>query len=281
VKNVPGRIFVSVDAEGMPFVPSRYMLMPGDKLWDELREIMTRIVSIIVGEATSAGFEVVVADSHGSMVNIDPLKLQEAGPVTLVRGFPRPLSMVAGSRGASAAFLVGYHTAPGAGGVLAHTYSGRIIHRVEVEGCKDADEYILNTYALGEDGIPVALVAGDSRLAEHVREHTPWAVFVPLKDAVSVLADSTPPLHEVERRLREGVRSALARIEKGEAKPLKPSNPTILVDFNRPAYADAASMFPCTERIDGTRVKLKCNSFRENYRLLEGLVLAAYALERI
>ncbi len=276
-----GKVFVSVDAEGMPFVPSRYMLMPGDKLWGELRNIMTRMVSIIVREITSAGFDVVVADSHGSMVNIDPLRLQEAGPVTLVRGFPRPLSMVAGSRGASAAFLVGYHTAPAAGGVLAHTYSGRIIHRVEVEGCNDADEYILNAYALGEEGVPVALVAGDSRLGEHVREHTPWAVFVPLKDAVSVLADSTPPLHEVEKRLREGVRRALSMIEKGEAKPVKPGDPTIIVDFNRPAYADAASMFPCTERLDGTRVKLKCSSFRENYKLLEGIVLAAYALERL
>ncbi len=276
-----GKVFVSVDAEGMPFVPSRYMLMPGDKLWGELRDIMTRIVSMIVREVASAGFDVVVADSHGSMVNIDPLKLQEAGPATLVRGFPRPLSMVAGSRGASAAFLVGYHTAPGAGGVLAHTYSGRIIHRVEVDGCSDADEYILNTYALGEEGVPVVLVAGDSRLEEHVREHTPWAVFVPLKDSVSVFADSTPPLHEVEKRLREGVRRALSVIERGEAKPVKPGDSSIIVDFNRPAYADAASMFPCTERLDGTRVKLKCNSFRENYKLLEGVVLAAYALERL
>lgn len=275
------RIFVSIDAEGLPFAPSRHLMMPGDKLWPELREIMTRVASIIVREVVSAGYQVVVADSHGAMVNIDPLRLQDAGPVTIVRGYPRPLAMLAGSQGATAAFLVGYHTSPGAGGVLAHTYSGRIIHKVEVEGCRDADEYVLNAYALGEDGIPVALVAGDSRLEGHVREHTPWAVFVPLKDAVSVTADMTPPLVDIEKRLIDGVREALARLARGEARPLKPASPQILVDFNRASYADVAALFPCTERVDGTRVRLTCNSFKDNYRLLEGIVLAAHGLESL
>lgn len=280
---MPGRVFVSVDAEGMPFTPSRLMLMPGDSLWGELRVVMTRMVSVVAGEAAKAGYEVVVADSHGSMVNLDPIKLQEAGRVRIVRGFPRPLAMIAGSEGSTAAFLVGYHTSPGLGGVLAHTYSGRIIHRVEVHGCSDADEYLLNAYALGEAGIPVALVAGDSRLERHVAEHTPWAVFVPLKDAISTTADSTPPLADVEARLREGVREALRRLSQGNPSPLplKPRSPEVTVDFNRPMYADIASMFPCTERLDGTRVRLKCPRFRENYRMLEGIVLAAYAADKL
>ncbi len=269
--------FVSVDAEGMPYVPYLYMLKPNDPLYEELRAIMTTVTNAVIEELEKQGYHAVVADSHGAMVNIDPFKLR--GSTVLVRGFPRPLAMVHGAEGARGAIFLGYHSSPRIGGVLAHTYAGRIVQNVQVEGCDRATEYLLNTYALGEIGVPVVLVAGDASLAKHVEKHTPWAVFVELKKPASTLADVTPPLNQVLDRLRTGVRKAVETVKKGEAKPLTPKDPRIIVEFKRPWHADVAELVPCTRRVDGVTVELLCNKFIDNYKLLEALVLAGYALE--
>ena len=272
------RVFISVDAEGMPFTPYRGMLSPGDPLYGELREIMTTVVNTVIEEVEKQGLHAIVADSHGDMVNIDPLRLR--GSTILVRGFPRPLSMITGAEEAFAAIFLGYHSSPRIGGVLAHTYAGRIVQNVSVEGCDRATEYLLNTYALGEKGVPVVMVAGDGPLKSHVEKHTPWAVFVELKRPASSLADITPPLNQVLEALRTATRTALARAKSGEAKPLHPRSPEITVELKRPWHADIAELFPCVERVDGVTVRLKCGSFTENYRLLEGIVLASYSLEQ-
>ncbi|GBF09793.1 D-aminopeptidase DppA [Aeropyrum pernix] len=273
------RFFVSVDAEGMPYSPSRVMMMPRDPLYGELRRIMTRVTNIVVEEIFASGAEgVVVADSHGSMVNIDPFEIDER--VELVRGFPRPLAMVYGARGCAAALFIGYHGSPQSGGVLGHTYAGRIVQRVRVHGSEAATEYLLNAYALGEMGVPVVLVAGDSVLEGEVRRHTPWAVFVPLKKPASSLADVTPPWQRVEKSLRSAVREAVAASSLERAEPLKPVEPWIEVELKRPWHADVAELFPCVERLDGVTVRLSCSSFVDNYKLLEGIVIASYSLER-
>lgn len=273
------KFYISVDAEGMPWVPSRYMMMPGDVLYQELREIMTRVTNIVVDELYIHGAEeVIVADSHGAMVNIDPFKLD--GRASLLRGYPRPTSMIIGAEEADAAVFLGYHSSPQQGGVLAHTYSGRIIQRVRVAGCDAATEYLLNAYALGELGKPVVLVAGDEALREHVGKHTPWAEFVALKKPVSFFADLTGPFKTVEEDLRAAVDRAYKKLEKGEVKPLTPEEPWIEVEFKRPYHADIATLFPCVERLDGVRVKLTCSKYLDNFKMLEGLIAAAYSFER-
>jgi len=166
------RIFVSVDAEGMPWVPGKQMLMPGDQLFNELREIMTNTTNTLVKLLYDNGVrEVIVADSHGSMLNIIPFKLDKRA--TLLRGYPRPLSMIVGAEKTDAAVFLGYHTSPQMGGVLAHTYAGRIIQRVVLPTCKETTEYLLNAYALGEMNVTVIMVAGDSLLEEQVKTYTP------------------------------------------------------------------------------------------------------------
>ncbi len=273
------KAFISVDAEGLPYVPYKGMLMPGDPLYGEMREIMTRTVLVAVKVLHDAGFEpITVADSHGAMVNVDPLRLP--GYTVLVRGFPRRLMMVSGAEGSEAAVFLGYHSSPGLGGVLAHTYSGRIVERVDVAGQDDASEYILNAYALGELGVPVILVAGDSTLRGRVEKHTPWAVFIALKERVSSMADASPGWVEIERSLKTGIEEAVRRLRSGEAEPLRPPEPWIRIMFKRPWHADIAELFPCVERLDGLTVRLGCERFTDNLKLLEGLVIAAYSLER-
>ncbi len=274
-----GKIFLSVDAEGMPYAPYRGMMSPGDPLYGELREVMTRVTLLVSRILHDHGFEpITIADSHGAMVNIDPFRLP--GYTEIIRGFPRKLMMISGSENARAAFFLGYHSSPGIGGVLAHTYSGRIVERVDVYSQKDATEFLLNAYALGERSVPVALVAGDSSLRGRVEKHAPWSVFAPLKDPVSSLADKSRGWPEIERLLSDATRTAIEKLEKGELQILEPEEPWIRVTFKRPWHADVAELFPCVKRLDGITVELTCEGFTENLSLLEGLVIAAYSLER-
>ncbi|MEB3851953.1 MAG: M55 family metallopeptidase [Desulfurococcales archaeon] len=273
------KAFISVDAEGLPYIVGRTHLSPGDPLFGELREVSTRLARLVAGKLLEKGYtEVIVADSHGSMVNIDPLRMPRG--VRLVRGFPRPTSMIWGARGARAAFLLGYHTSPATGGVLSHTYAGRIVQRVNLAGARDASEYLLNTYALGELGVPVALVAGDALLEQEVQRHTPSTVFLALQEPASSMAGLAKSIEEVEEDLSNAVEDALARLESGDLSAARPPEPWIEVEFKRPWHADIASLFPCVERLDGLRVRLTCERYLDNYKLFEGLVIAAYSLER-
>jgi len=219
-----------------------------------------------------------IVDSHASMVNIDPFKLDARA--SLIRGYPRPMSMIIGSQEADAALFLGYHASPQHGGVLGHTYAGRVIQRVRVPGSDMATEYLLNTYALGEMGKPVILVAGDESLREQVEEFTPWAKFVALKKPIAFFADYTKPFKQVEEALRRGVREAVRTLSSGEAKPLKAREPWIEVEFKRPYHAEIAELFPCVERLDGVTVRLTCEKYLVNFKMLEGLVIAAYSFER-
>ena len=80
---------VSVDFEGLPYIVSpKHQLGPDGRLWQEARRIATRLTRIVVEELIDLGYRrVIVADSHGLMVNLEP---ELPRGVMLVQGFPRP-----------------------------------------------------------------------------------------------------------------------------------------------------------------------------------------------
>lgn len=81
---------VSVDLEGMPYIVSRGHLNLKAPLYDEARKIATKITLITAEELHKNGFgEVIIADSHGPMVNLLVDDLPDY--VEIIRGFPRPL----------------------------------------------------------------------------------------------------------------------------------------------------------------------------------------------
>ncbi|PCN50449.1 peptide transporter [Candidatus Geothermarchaeota archaeon ex4572_27] len=278
------RAFVSVDLEGMPYVVSRAHIASGKPLWNEAREIATSVVNAVAEALRGEGVEeVVIADSHGEMVNVMPSKLPSYAYI--IRGYPRPVSMVALSEGCDAALFVGYHAKSGTErGVFDHTYSGAVIRELRING-EAVSEYLLNALTLGDKGIPVILVAGDEALREEVSRNTPWAEFVPLKRGLSRYAAISPSLDRVKQMLRDAVKSAVARFARGEAKPLKPPKP-IRVDivFHSSAYADTAELMPGAKRVDPTTVSYTADDMTSAYRAFELLVLAAigtkYVAER-
>ncbi len=270
------KAYVSIDYEGLPGIASISMLGPRSPQYGRSVKIVTQVAKVVAEELLKNGFErVVIADSHGSMTNIDYTELPRN--TTLIQGYPRPYSMLTGlDETFTAAFFIGYHAAAGTRyAILDHTYSGRAFYRIWVNGAR-ASEYLLNAYVAGEYGVPVALVAGDHYLEEDVRNHTPWAVFVPLKRGLSRYAASYNSFQEILGSLRKGVYIAVQRIRRREVRPLVIDRPIELrIEFRDSIFADASETIPGVERIDAYTIVYRVDSARDALGLVEALALVA------
>ncbi len=266
-------VLVSIDFEGLPYVVSRLQLGPEGRLWSEARRVALRLVRVVAERILERGYSVVVADSHGLMVNIDGSGLPRG--VALVSGFPRtPPSMVPLVEGVVTAVFLGYHAGSGVYSVLAHTYAGRYVLEIRVNGVR-ASEFLLNAMYLGEKGVPVGLVAGSEELMGEVERFTPWAERVVLKKSLGYHAAISPPLPEIEERLSEAVSRMLVKLERGVLRPLEPSRPVHLeIVHTSPFYAEVTSLIPGARRKNPVTVELRTDSMEEALRLLE---LALYA----
>jgi D-amino peptidase len=268
--------FISVDLEGMPYIVAPSQLNLKGALYEEARKIATKITLAAADELHKNGFnEVLIADSHGPMVNIYVEDLPEY--VEIIRGFPRPLSMVAGVESCDAAVFLGYHAKFGtAKSTFDHTYSGGSVRKVEVNGV-EASEFLLNTYVAGELGVPVVMVAGEAQLLrDDVEKWTPWVETVTLKNSLSRVSARSPSMAKIERGLREAVNKAVARLKAGEARPLVAEKPVNMrVTFLASHFADVAALFSTARRIDALTVEYTAQNMTEAYKTFELLVLAA------
>jgi len=270
------KAFISVDMEGMPYVVIPSHLNLKGTLYSEARKIATRVTLTVAEELNKNGFdEIVVADSHGPMVNLLVDDLPEY--VEIVRGYPRPLSMVAGIDGCDAALFLGFHAKFGTmKSTFDHTYSGRSVNRVEVNGV-EVSEFLLNAYAAGELNVPVILVAGEAQLLrDDVEKYAPWAETVALKDSLSRVSAKSLSMVKIERELKEAVKRAVDNFKRKDVRPLKAKKPVKMgITFLASHFADAAELLPIIKRVDGLKVEYTAESIIEAYKIFELLVLAA------
>jgi len=276
------KAFISVDLEGMPHVVIPGHLGIKGALYEEARKIATRVTLAAADELNKNGFEsVTVADSHGPMVNIHVDDLPEY--MEIVRGFPRPLSMVAGVESCDVALFLGYHAKFGtAKSTFDHTYSGASINKIEVNGTA-ASEFLLNGYVAGEFKVPVILVAGEAQLLkDDVKQHAPWAETVALKQSLSRLSAKSPSLSKVEIDLRKAVRKAVLNHKHGKTQLLKAKKPVkINITFIATHFADVAEMLPTGKRTGALNVEYSAENMIEAYKTFELLVLAASGMSAI
>ena len=274
------RAFVSVDMEGLPHITSNEHMSPGKHLYDEARSIMTECVLAMADELHNSGFEIiVVADSHGPKVNLIPERMP--GFVEVVRGNPRSISMVAGGKGCDAAMFLGYHAKPGTpNSTFDHTISSRVIRTLKYNG-EESSEFYMNAATLGEQGVPVILVAGDrSLLADDVAKHTPWAVRVPLKESLGRYAALSPSMDQTRRNIRGGVREAVSNFDSGRTGLLKLDTPVETeIYFTNSEFAHIASHLPGSKLIGGWGVKFTTPTMEEAYRVTQLLVFASSGVE--
>lgn len=276
------KAFLSVDLEGMPYVVIPGHLSLKGTLYDEARKIATKVTLIVAEELNRNGFdEIVIADSHGPMVNLLVDDLPEY--VEIIRGYPRPISMVSGVEGCNVALFLGYHAKFGtAKSSFDHTYSSGTINKVEVNGIP-ASEFLLNAYTAGDLNVPVILVAGEaSLLQDDVERYAPWAETVALKHSLSRTSARSPSMLRIEKELRKATRRAVANLRPDKAKLLRTTNPVnIGVTFLASHFADVAELLPTVHRIDGLKVEYAASNMVEAYKIFELLALAAASISAL
>ena len=276
------KAFISVDMEGMPYVVSLGHLNLKGTLYSEARKIATKVTLTVAEELNKNGFdEVIVADSHGPMVNLLVDDLPEY--VAIIRGYPRPVSMVAGVEGCDAALFLGYHAKFGtAKSTFDHTYSGGSINKVEVNGV-EVSEFLLNAYTAGELKVPVILVAGEAQLLkDDVKKYAPWAETVALKHSLSRVSAKSSSMVKIEKELKQTVKRATTHFKQKNAKLLVAKKPVkIGVTFLASHFADAAELLPIVKRIDGLKVEYTTSNMVKAYKTFELLALAASGISAI
>jgi D-amino peptidase len=244
------KVYISVDMEGVACVthPNHTKLEGAE--YERARKWMTAEANAAVEGALEAGAtEVVVADSHGHMFNMLPDELHE--DALLVRGTPRPLTMMEGlDETFDAAFFVGYHSQAGTPeGILAHTYMGRSVYGIRLNGVA-VGEPGFNAAIAGHFGVPVALACGDDTVDAEVGALLPWTERVVTKWVLSPIAARNLTPRASQNRIHKGARRALGRLS--EMTPWTLETPIRFeVDFMLPIQAYLAADIPGVERVAG------------------------------
>ncbi len=244
------KVYMSVDMEGVACVThGDHVKLEGTE-YEAARKWMTAEANAAIDAAVEAGATaVVIADAHGHMRNILPDELHQ--DALLVRGSPRPLSMMDGlDETFAAVFFVGYHSMAGdPRGILAHTYSGAVVYCTKLNGIS-VGESGFNAAIAGHFGVPVALSSGDDTLDAEVAALMPWTQRVITKWAIGPTAARNLTPRAAQERIRAGAKEALARLP--AMKPLVFESPIRLeVSFMRAGSAERAADIPGVQRIDG------------------------------
>ncbi|MDQ3448705.1 MAG: M55 family metallopeptidase [Chloroflexota bacterium] len=277
------RVYLSVDMEGIAGISHTKPTGRNDSGYGDACRLMEGETNAAIEGAYDGGAtQVVVNDSHGSMYNLSPERLDPRA--RLVQG-RKSMSMVeAGADGSyDVALFVGYHARAGhPRGTIAHTYSGEPT-LTTLDG-RPVGEYGINGLYLGALGVPVGLVAGDDALAEEVAEWLPWAERVIVKRGVSwQAADSLHP-SEARESVRVGARRAVERAAMPDRDGMSPLTiePPILVglELSHAGQADFAAVIPGFTRTGDRGVRFEAADAMEAYRAFLSAVRMAPMADR-
>ena len=268
------KVFISVDMEGIAGVVSGNQTGASGPDYSFGRRMMTAEANAAVAAAFDAGAtEVVVNDSHGSMINLQPDQMDRRA--TLITGSPKPWGMMQGIDSTYAAVIfIGYHAqASTADGVLDHTYTGQL-KAVRLNG-REVGEYGLNAALAGHYGVPVVLISGDRAVTDQAKGFIPGVEPVAVKEGIGRTAARTLHPEEARERIAGGVRAALAR--RAQIVPVRLSRPVALeVELTNTAQADAAMMVPGMQRLAPRTVKYEAPDMAVAYRVSR--LIAALAM---
>lgn len=205
------KIYISVDMEGATGIVHREQLVPGGEDYERGRRLLMGDVNAAIEGARAGGAtEVLVNDAHGTMRNLLIEDLAEGAELISGPWTNKPLcqsEMIDDTY--DLGFFVGYHSrADTPGGLLAHTWVGRILHGVLVNG-RVIGETAINAAVLGCFGVPVGLVTGGSDLVDEARAFLPEALAVSVKQPLGFSGARLKPPRVTQPAIRAAAEQAL------------------------------------------------------------------------
>ncbi|MGE5576246.1 MAG: M55 family metallopeptidase [Syntrophothermus sp.] len=268
------KVFISVDLEGIGGVVNRRHQAEEGREYEYARRLMIEEANAAVQGALEGGAtEVVVNDSHGDMANLLPEMLHREA--MLISGSPKPLSMVEGVQtGCQAAIFIGYHAGSGtAEAVLDHTYVGRVVHQIRING-RTAGEPAINAGVCGAFGVPVVMVAGDKAVTEEARALIPGVVTVAVKEGLGRLAAISMHPEKARAAIRKGAAEAVRNLNR--VTPFKFSSPVELeVDLLYTTMADVAELVPGVRRTGPRTVAFSHEEYITVFKAMRAILTLA------
>lgn len=263
----PVKVFISVDMEGIGGVVTDQQLGPTGFEYQRFREFMTaEALAAIQGAREAGAMQFVVADAHGNMQNL--LIDRFPADVTIIRGSPRPLSMMEGIDSTFAgAMFIGYHSATtNTEGVRAHTISSATFASIKLNGQPMAESGI-NALIAGHFGVPVIMVSGDSAAVAEVQATTRATGGVEgavVKRPISFHAAAVMTPEASQALIRAKAKAAVQSLTAGNRRPLAVSRP-LVVDLTYKNYtpAEMMSYMPGVERVDAHTIRFRAQTMRE------------------
>jgi len=260
-------VFISIDMEGIAGIAHLRQVWRGTDDFPAARELMTGEANAAVAGAFDGGAtSVVVNDSHGDMYNLLPEKLDPRAE--LIIGSPKTLSMMQGfGPDFDVALFIGYHAAAGTqAAVLDHTYSGRLIYEVRLNG-EPATEAELNAAFAGTHGVPVGLVSGDDKACAQAAKRLPGIRTVVVKEGYGRNVAKSMHPQAAREAIRRGASETVSA--RGELTAYRPDPPFVVeADVANTSAADLCGLAPGTERVGPRTVRFETQDFREAFRCL-------------
>jgi D-amino peptidase len=237
------KIYISADGEGISGVVSSEEMHHSGREYPRFRKLMTQDVNAAIEGAYNAGAtEVVVNDSHWSMLNI---LYEELDPrAEIIRGFNKDLCMVEQiDQEFDGAFFIGYHAKVGhSHGVANETMFGPEMYETRMNGIP-VGEMEINAALAGHFGVPVVMVSGDDIFAKEVKESLGNVETAVVKYAIDRFAARCLSLQKSHELIKDSAYQAVKRIK--EFKPYVVDGPVELeVEFTSTAECRRAGLVP-------------------------------------
>ena len=266
------KVFISADMEGVSGIVDAKQTRADEKEYERARKLMTGEVNAAIEGALAGGAtEIVVNDAHGAMRNI---LIEELDPAAqLISGSPKPLSMMQGiGPDYTAAFFVGYHAGAGTtASILDHTYAGRVVYQITVNG-HVLGETGLNAALAGFYGVPVVLVTGDEVLVKEARATLGDIETAAVKEAYGRLSARCLPPAKAHELIRAAAQRALAR----PRQPFIITPPYALtMDFLNTALTDMAELLPGARRTGPRRIEYAADDYPTIFKAFQVMVVLA------
>ena len=261
------RIFISVDMEGIGGAVTDQQLGTSGFEYQKFRELMTEETNAAIAAAREAGVtEFVVADSHGSFQNLLVDKLP--ADVQLVRGTPRPLTMMQGIDDSfDGVIFIGYHASTtNPEGVRAHTMSSANMADLRLNGAS-VTEGAWNAALAGHFGVPILAVSGDEAAVKEVQGLVPGVEGAVVKWPYGFHAARVLSPEASRQAIRDAVKKGMARRTQIAAQKVKTP---VEVEIRFKAYrpAEVLSWLPLFKRIDSHAVRFTAKDMVEATRTI-------------
>jgi D-amino peptidase len=202
------KVYLSADMEGITGLVDAEDVQPPGRDYERGRVMMTEDVNAAIRGAYGAGATaVLVNDAHGPMRNLLPDLLDPRA--ALIKGRPKPMGMMEGLNSEyDAVVCVGYHARAGVLGVLSHSFMGHEIEDIWLDD-RPCGEIGLFHAASSAYGVPVALLTGDDRACDEMKDWDPSVVTVPVKYAKDRFAAQLVPVADARDAIEKSTFRAL------------------------------------------------------------------------